>query len=130
MAEASERRAPDPALREGCEFSGLVVLTGPARIDGIVRGQVMAADLLWIGEAGRVEASVEAGEVVVAGHLEGEVRARSRIELLASARVFASLDAPRVSLAEGCHLEGHCRSGSASARPGRAGRAAQTPASP
>ena len=107
------RSAPAPALGPGCVFEGLVVLNGPARIDGFVRGEVMASDLLWIGEAGRVEASVEADEVVVAGCLEGRVRARSRIELLASARVSASLEAPRVSVAEGSHLEGHCRTRSA-----------------
>ena len=112
MPEEPPRSAPDSALDPGCEFDGLVVLNRPARIDGVVRGEVMASSLLWIGEAGRVEASVEADEVVVAGHLEGQVRARSRIELLASARVFASLEAPRVRVAEGSHLEGHCRSGS------------------
>jgi cytoskeletal protein CcmA (bactofilin family) len=113
MPEDPPRAAPEPALESGCEFEGLVALNRPARIDGVVRGQVVASDLLWIGESGRVEARVEADEVVVAGHLEGEVRARSRIELLASARVFASLDAPLVSVAEGSRLVGHCRSGRA-----------------
>lgn len=117
MPEESPRSPPPPVLAEGCAFEGLVVLEDPARIDGRVRGRILSADLLWIGETARVEASVEADEVVVAGHLEGEVRARRRVELRPTARVFASLEAPALRVAEGSHLEGRCRSGSAAGSP-------------
>ncbi len=126
MSDAAPRATPDPTLAEGSEFSGLVALSRPARIDGTVRGDVVADDLLWIGESGRVEGRVEAEEVVVAGQLEGEVRARRRIELLPTARVSASLDAPKLSLAEGSVLEGRCHSG-----PGAGGsRPSESPGSP
>jgi cytoskeletal protein CcmA (bactofilin family) len=111
MPDAPLRAAPDAALPEGSEFSGLVALSRPARIDGTVRGDVLAADLLWIGERGRVEGRVEAEELVVAGQLDGEVRATRRIELLPTARVSASLAAPKLALAEGSYLEGRCRCG-------------------
>ena len=124
MADAPPRATPDPTLAQGSAFDGLVALSRPARIDGTVRGDVVAADLLWIGESGRVEGRVEAEEVVVAGQLDGEVRARRRIELLPTARVSASLDAPRLALAEGSHLEGRCRCGP------RAGGSETGPGSP
>lgn len=107
-----EPRAPaEPTLAAGSEFEGLLVLRGAARIDGRLRGQVIGSDLVWISESGRVEASIEAEEVVVAGEVQGEVRARRRIALLPGSRVTASLEAPRMTLAEGCFLEGRCRSG-------------------
>ena len=109
-----ETPAPDPAaaiVAQGAEFDGLVLLRGPGRIDGRVRGHVVGSELVWIGETARVEARVDAGDVVVAGQVEGDVRARGCIEVLAGARVRGSLEAPRLRLAEGCVVEGPCHTG-------------------
>jgi cytoskeletal protein CcmA (bactofilin family) len=47
-------------------------------------------------------------ELVVAGHLEGEVHARRRVELLETARVVGTLRSPALAVAEGGILEGRC----------------------
>jgi cytoskeletal protein CcmA (bactofilin family) len=98
-----------PTLGPGSEFHGLLVLRGPGRIDGTVRGEIVAAGRVWIGPEGCVEARVEAEELVVEGRLAGEVRARRRIDLRATARVEASIQAPQVRLEEGARLDGPCR---------------------
>jgi cytoskeletal protein CcmA (bactofilin family) len=110
------RPEPPPAtLAANAEFEGIVQLRGPARIEGRVRGELVASGLLWIGAEGRIAARIEADQVIVAGEVEGEVRASERIELLPSARVRALLEAPRVVLAEGCFFEGECRAGAVEA---------------
>lgn len=103
------RRVPEAVVAANAEFTGLVHLRGPARVDGRIEGEVVAAGMVWIGETGRVRARVEAEEVVVAGELDGEVRASEKIELLATARVTAALYTPRLVLAEGSFFEGRCR---------------------
>lgn len=103
---------PAPVIRRGAEFDGLVLLPEAARIDGRVCGEVIASGLVWIGEAARVKARIQAEEVVVAGVVEGEVRASERIQLLATGRVRGALRAPRLVLADGSFLEGRCRTGS------------------
>jgi cytoskeletal protein CcmA (bactofilin family) len=105
---SASRCAPEPIVAPNAEFTGLLHLNGPARIDGRIGGEVMATGIVWIGEKGRVRARVEAEEVIVAGELEGEVRASGKIELLATARVTAALYTPRVVLAEGSFFEGRC----------------------
>jgi cytoskeletal protein CcmA (bactofilin family) len=102
---------PGPVLGPGTEFSGLLVLHGTACIEGSVRGEVIGAETLRIGERGLVAARVEAGEIVVAGRLEGEVHARRRLELAPTARVRASIETPCLAVAEGSRLEGRCRAG-------------------
>ncbi len=109
--EAAPQPTLAPALGPGSRFEGLVVLRGPGRIDGDVRGQIVASDQLWIGEAARIDASIDASEVVIAGRVTGEVRARQRIELLAGARVTGTLTAPKVRCADGAHLDGSLRTG-------------------
>jgi len=107
-------KSPPCVVKDGAEFSGLLQLTAPGRIDGHVDGEVIASDLLWIGGSARVRARVTAPEIIVAGALEGEARASDRIELLGSARVTAALDTPRLVLAEGSFFQGRCRTRSGS----------------
>lgn len=104
---------PMPVLPEGASFEGLLVLPGPARIDGRVRGEVLAASDLWIGPSGRVEADLEVRAVTVEGQVEGDVIARERIDLRDGARVHGRVSAPRLTMAEGCVVDGECRAGEA-----------------
>jgi cytoskeletal protein CcmA (bactofilin family) len=99
-------------LAEGTEFSGLLALDGPARIDGQLRGEVIGSGPLWIGPRASVEARVETDELVVAGALAGDVRASRRIVLAGTARVRGELSTPSLALAEGALLEGRCTAGS------------------
>jgi cytoskeletal protein CcmA (bactofilin family) len=101
--------APPSLLRPGARFEGLLALRAPGRIEGCVSGEVIGSDLLWIGRSARVNARIEAPEIVIEGEFEGEAAASGRIELLQSARVRARLDTPRLVLAEGCFFEGRCR---------------------
>jgi cytoskeletal protein CcmA (bactofilin family) len=112
MADTPEPEAPagpPPILRAGAEWRGVLVLPGPGRIDGCVRGEVVAEGPVWIGETGVVEADLSAESVVVAGRVEGDIRASSRIELLATAEVRGGLRAPSLTLAEGSLVNGCCR---------------------
>ncbi len=106
MAEPSE-----VLLGPGAAFDGLVVFEGGVRVDGHLRGRVIGTGTLWVGEAGRVEARIEADEVVVAGEVVGEVRAGRRIELRSTARVRASITAPQLVLEEGSEFDGRCSAG-------------------
>jgi cytoskeletal protein CcmA (bactofilin family) len=95
----------------GAEFDGILILPMAARIDGCVRGQVLAESDVWIGEGGYVGADLAGDRVVVAGTVEGDVSARTSIELHATGRVRGGLTAPRLQLAEGAIVDGACRSG-------------------
>jgi len=108
--DASGATAP-VLLAEGTEFTGLLALDGPARIDGQLRGEVIGPGPLWIGPRANVEARVETDELVVAGVLAGDVLASRRIALDGTARVRGELSTPSLSLAEGALLEGLCTAG-------------------
>jgi cytoskeletal protein CcmA (bactofilin family) len=125
---AVRSQAPAPVLAAGMEFCGILVLPGPARIDGRVRGEVIAGGPLWIGETGVIEADLEGDRVVVAGRVEGDVTATSRIEVRSSATVLGGLWAPRLVLAEGSTVNGPCRCGVAPKKSAKIARSA--PAAP
>jgi cytoskeletal protein CcmA (bactofilin family) len=121
--EPSAARPDRPLLGAGAHFEGLLVLHGAARIDGTMRGRVLGADILYVGEHGSVEARIDAEEVVVAGRIVGDVTASRRVELQPTARVSGRLTAPRISFAEGCEFDGPCNAGET---PGAAGKEPET----
>lgn len=61
---------------------------------------------MTIGGTGDVLGDVLARSVVVAGKVEGHIRALERAELLPSAAVTGSVQAPKVVIAEGAQLQG------------------------
>jgi len=105
------RTIDPPILREGAVFDGLLVLPGPSRIDGRVRGEILAASDVWVGASGHIDADLEARTIVVEGRIEGDVRATERIELRGEARILGRVSAPRLAIADGCRIDGSCATG-------------------
>lgn len=113
-ADAAIAQAPS-VLAPDAVFEGVLSFRGAVRIEGRLKGDVLATGTLLIEPGAIVQGRVEVDELVVGGTLEGEATVRRRVELQASARVAASLHTPRLALAEGCVLDGRCRTGPAGA---------------
>jgi cytoskeletal protein CcmA (bactofilin family) len=97
-------------LGRGTRFEGKLSFEGRVRIDGTFKGEIESDDVLVIGEGAEVEASIQAGTVIVRGGvLRGNVRARAGIELYVPARVVGNLHAPEVFLDKGVSFEGECK---------------------
>lgn len=110
MAEPSAREI-EPLVGAGAEFRGTLSFRGAARIEGRVTGQIAATGTLLVGAGAVVAAEIEVDELIVAGEVEGDVRARQRVELLPGACLRGSLETPRLAVAEGSLLDGRCRAG-------------------
>ena len=101
----------------GTRFEGLLTFRGRARVDGSLSGEIVGHGLLVLGPGARAEAKVEVDELIVAGEIEGDVRARRRIELLASGLIRGDVETPRLVIAEGGRLLGRCTTGPAARDP-------------
>ncbi|HEY6763289.1 MAG TPA: polymer-forming cytoskeletal protein [Candidatus Sulfotelmatobacter sp.] len=76
-------------------------------IDGDVEGTVaLPESRLTIGPNARVKADVNAREVVIFGHLTGNIQATGRVELRQSALVKGDILAGRLSIEESAVLTG------------------------
>ena len=120
-----EASRPEPStaglagyLYKGSRVSGQLSFQGPARIDGIVDGEVNCQGTLTVGEGAEVKAKITGQVVVIRGKVEGNVTARERIELLAPARLIGNIDAPRLIIAEGVVFDGDCSMGVANKQGG------------
>lgn len=113
-------------LFKGSRVTGQLSFHGPARIDGIVDGEVNCQGTLTIGEGAELKAKITGQVVIIRGKVEGNVSAKERIELLAPARLIGNIDAPRLIIAEGVVFDGDCSMGVAMQKGGVAGSHGQS----
>lgn len=79
-------------IGEGTVFTGELVLSGGARVDGKVIGRVCAGTLLVVGPAGDIEADeLRANSVTVCGSVRGRLLVQERLEIQPGGRVCGQL---------------------------------------
>ncbi|MGO9450315.1 MAG: bactofilin family protein [Candidatus Binataceae bacterium] len=105
--------SPDDAAFEskigkGTKASGKLHFRGPAKIEGEAEGEITGEDIMIVNGA-VVSARISAARVTIAGVFSGEVTARERVELLATARVQCTISTPSLVLNEGATFDGDCR---------------------
>jgi len=117
-------------MDEGTEFIGELRFRDTFRIDGKLKGKVVSEHTLIVGESGQVEAEIDCAVISIKGTLSGRVHARQRIELLAGARVQATLVSPRLVIEEGAVFQGQCDMGSAATGTGTGPKGSVVPMGP
>ena len=106
LANAGELNA---LLGRGSEFEGKLSFEGTVRIDGTFRGDIQSQGLLMIGESAVVEAEILVDTAVIGGEVRGNITAKSKIELQATARVTGNLSTPALVVKEGGRFDGQCQ---------------------
>ena len=105
-------------LYKGSRVNGQLSFQGPARIDGVVEGEIQCQGALTIGDGAEVRAKISGQVVVIRGKVEGNVTAKESVELLAPARLIGNISAPRVIISEGVVFDGDCSMGVAKQKGG------------
>jgi cytoskeletal protein CcmA (bactofilin family) len=76
-------------------------------IDGQVEGKiVMPASRVTIGRNGKVDASIQAREVVVMGKVTGNVDCADRVDIRSEGSVTGDISTARISVEDGAALKG------------------------
>jgi cytoskeletal protein CcmA (bactofilin family) len=96
-------------LDTGTQINGKLSFTAPTRIEGRLRGEVRAADLLEVAACGVVHGSIWAKSLVVAGEVRGQVLGADRVEIQAGGRVFGLIETRALVVVEGAVFEGDLR---------------------
>jgi len=92
-----------PNLQVKGEISG----TEDLCIDGQVEGSIrLEGQKLTIGTTAKVVADVAAGEVVVSGHLRGNVNANKRVEIKKDGSVTGDLTTAQIMIEDGAYFKG------------------------
>ncbi len=93
-------------IEQGCEFEGKLCFRGTLRINGTFKGEIHTPDTLVVGEHARVQGEIDAGVVVVSGEVNGNIRAKYRVEIHKPAVFRGNIQSPSLSVGEGVIFEG------------------------
>jgi cytoskeletal protein CcmA (bactofilin family) len=78
-------------IAEGVKIDGKINCPGSARIDGIVKGDIVVENEVIIGKEGKVEAKMRAKDAVVAGSYKGDMIATGEVEITATGKFIGNL---------------------------------------
>jgi cytoskeletal protein CcmA (bactofilin family) len=109
-----DRRSPLPIdfsevrgfLGQGIQLKGELSFSGAVRVDGFFEGEIVRGEVLIIGEGGRVNGEIRVGTLQVSGHVQGNITATQRVELLASSRVTGTIRTPCLVIWKGAVFNG------------------------
>ena len=96
-------------LGRGSEFEGKLTFEGTVRIDGKFTGTILTDDTLVVGEGAKVSAEVTCGTIIVHGEINGDIKAKSAVELHHPARMKGNIETPSLMIEKGVSFEGQCK---------------------
>lgn len=115
-------------LGRGSEFEGKLTFEGTVRIDGKFTGTIITNDVLVVGEGAKIAAEITCGTIIVHGEINGNVKAKSLVELHHPARMRGNVETPILMVEKGVIFEGQTKmEGVDKATPGPAPKPALTP---
>jgi cytoskeletal protein CcmA (bactofilin family) len=99
------------SLGPDAEVTGKLSFATPTRIEGKLKGELRASDLLVIGAQAVVQANVQAEKLVVLGEVRGHVQGASRVEICAGGRLYGDIETKCLVVQEGATFEGRSKMG-------------------
>jgi cytoskeletal protein CcmA (bactofilin family) len=95
-----------PTLR----VEGNLIIQKGVRIDGIVDGNILQQDgqdsVVAISEKASVTGDVKANSVILSGYLKGNIFAKTRVELLKTARIDGNISYSSIGMEVGAIING------------------------
>ena len=96
-------------LGRGSEFDGKLTFEGTVRIDGKFTGTIVSNDVLVVGEGAKISAEITCGTIIVHGEINGNIRAKTTVELHHPAKVRGNIETPVLMIEKGVMFEGQTK---------------------
>ena len=103
----------DLLLGRGARFEGKLTFEGTVRIDARFIGSIVTNDVLVVGEAARIDAEITCGTIVVQGEVNGNIKAKTAVEIHNTGKVRGDLETPSLVIQKGALFHGASRMDSA-----------------
>ncbi len=90
-------------------FDGKMTFEGVFRLDGKFEGEIFESGTLIVGETAIVKGKIGLNTIIINGLVEGEVYAKTRVEIHSTGKVYGKVFTPILTVNEGGILDGHCK---------------------
>ena len=110
---STPQRMPESESRNGTTIGNAVKIVGQIFtnedlcVDGDIEGTIESQEsTITIGPRGRVQATIQARDVVILGQVQGNVEASVKVDLRKDAQLVGDITSSRVSIEEGAFFNG------------------------
>ena len=93
-------------LDKGAAFEGKLTFEGTVQIGGRFKGEIFSKDTLIVNPGSMVSAQSEAENIIISGHVEGNLFARKKIIMHPPAVFRGTVTTPSLRIDEGVVFEG------------------------
>ena len=97
---------PATLISDGCKISGVITGDCDFLISGEIEGDCDLAGTVTLAKNGLWRGTIKAGNVIIAGHVDGDIIADDKVEITESARITGTVSAEAIAVAEGAIVEG------------------------
>ncbi len=112
MNESKLRRIRDQSsgaatlISEGCKISGEITGSGDFWVNGEIVGDCDINGTVTLAGNGFWQGAIRADNVVIAGQVEGDITAQSKVEITNTAKITGTVSGQAIAVAEGAIVEG------------------------
>lgn len=100
-------------IAEGSQINGNILFTDGLRVDGIVNGNIHAAEddasILVISEIAAITGEITADHIIINGTVKGPIHARKMLELQPKARIEGDVQYAALEMHQGALIAGQLR---------------------
>lgn len=100
----------DTLIGQNSELQGDIIFSGGLHVDGTIKGNVIAesdsGSVLSLSERGLIEGEVRVPNIVLNGHVRGDVHAADHVELAEKARVTGNVFYKFIEMVRGAEVNG------------------------
>lgn len=93
-------------ISEGCKISGTLTGSCDFQVNGEIDGDCDIDSTITLAKSGLWSGTIRAGNVIIAGHVEGDIIADGRVEITDTARITGTVSGEAIAVAEGAVVEG------------------------
>jgi cytoskeletal protein CcmA (bactofilin family) len=98
----------DTLIGKDTVFQGQINATGTVRVDGEFKGEIKAKGDLVVGESGKIEATIEARNVLVGGIIKGNIIAMGKVDIAPTGKLYGDMKVRNLMIEEGAIFKGNC----------------------
>lgn len=93
-------------ISDGCKISGTITGDCDFQVNGEIDGDCDIDSTITLARTGMWSGTIRAGNVIIAGHVEGDIIANGRVEITDTARITGTVSGEAIAVAEGAVVEG------------------------
>jgi cytoskeletal protein CcmA (bactofilin family) len=111
MKDESSRRdtTKGALLGRGSKFEGKLTFEGIVQIDGEFYGDISSEGELIVGEAAKIEGTIQVTSASISGEVVGTITTTGTLELRPTARVTGELNIESLVVARGAYFDGQVK---------------------